>query len=1425
MNKAVPWSIKGVDFDAREAAKEAARRSGMTLGEWLNSVIADQAAESGVDVEEVDDTERLEAVASRLARMSRGGPRRIRDDYEEEMPRAPRRRPQMEARPRPAPVSAPAVIARDYDAEMLLDQAIQAFEKGSRHAAQRTTAALSRVVERLEEIEEKLEERAAPPAPAPIARGARAQLARVEEEFEAFEEPAVERSKARRFSGFGRSRAESELVAKSELLAKSEPVAKSAPPVQASAPMVRDDGVARLEARIGDLIDTLKAQQLAPQERPAPARAQAPQTPPPRPSHRLPIASRPQAAPVRATIADAVAQITRRQRELDGEPAAPPATPARAAEPSPDFGILQKDIAALSARLEDTRRDLIERDERRQSTSAERARLAAAADPGPEISMLRRQIEDLSRGFAQLASRENLTSLETAVRDLSQRVEASRQGGIGDSVLRPVEELAADIRHSLANLPTASVFQFIEAEIRSLRSRLDTMQGNALDPRAFQDLQAQTAEVRAVLSQALAQPVSLDSIERKIAGLTDRVDMLARHGGSPIDSAAVIQSIGDIRGTLDAALGNGVLAQLGARMDALVQRFEAAALAPPAVERLSERIDVLGRKIDDAVSQSGASDQLDRLTQSIETVRRSIDVRPDLTPSKFDTRALEKMMRDLAEKLERPPVGRADTSKLESIVSTIAEKLEEAPSADMRHIASLQKEISRLADQIERVAPAVDAQRLEDMVADLSGKLVGAGAPASDLRLAEALSAQIADLGARVDASQTLHDRTLADDLRAEMAHLAERIEAGQMQVNPRAIETIGEQIAMLSDRLQVSDQSARVLASLETAVSDLFSRIDDMRDATLGAAESAARVAAREAVREVLDVQPGSSGVSSEALTRELLDLRSIQDAADRRNHSTLTAVHETLEKIVDRLAVIEDDFSEVRPEPLPAKQPAAAPKTERLAAARVEAEAPAIAVRPPEPRSRVAAPSVDDLIEPGSGAPSSRRAPEAQAPAEAAEGSKQASFIAAARSAMTRTKSGKGDKAPAASRDAKAEASAPKVDALAEAREQARAAHLAALGDVASDESAKANDNLEGGTALGRVRSYINGHRRVVIAGLACIATILGTLQVIRIMRPQEPSSTLVEFSAPATPSPVVPQAEPVQPAPAAPEPQRQGALDASEPKVAGNFTQQPIDLNQAQRFARGDQPSDPTVTNSIGPAASAPRLTLTAAVAAGQPAAQYELATRYADGRGVSRDLQQARLLFEKAAQQNLAPAQFRLGAIFERGIGAERDLQKAHDFYLRAANQGNIRAMHNLAVLSAEGVDGKPDYATAASWFQKAAEYGVRDSQYNLAILMARGLGAEQNLKSSWMWFSLAAAQGDADAEKKRDEVGSRLNAKDLAAARAQYEAFRAKTPVTVANDVQAPAGGWDQASPVRTESKVEMPAPAAKAPPRGKVTSL
>lgn len=67
MNKALHWHIKGVGFDAREIAHTAARRAGVPVGEWLNSVIADKARDLGVSAEDFSEDERLDALVARLA--------------------------------------------------------------------------------------------------------------------------------------------------------------------------------------------------------------------------------------------------------------------------------------------------------------------------------------------------------------------------------------------------------------------------------------------------------------------------------------------------------------------------------------------------------------------------------------------------------------------------------------------------------------------------------------------------------------------------------------------------------------------------------------------------------------------------------------------------------------------------------------------------------------------------------------------------------------------------------------------------------------------------------------------------------------------------------------------------------------------------------------------------------------------------------------------------------------------------------------------------------------------------------------------------------------------------------------------------------------------------------------------------------------
>jgi localization factor PodJL len=65
MSANAPWSVKGIDAKAREVAKDLARRSGLTLGEWLNQMIL-----KGEDVGALISRERAreeEASAPRMA--------------------------------------------------------------------------------------------------------------------------------------------------------------------------------------------------------------------------------------------------------------------------------------------------------------------------------------------------------------------------------------------------------------------------------------------------------------------------------------------------------------------------------------------------------------------------------------------------------------------------------------------------------------------------------------------------------------------------------------------------------------------------------------------------------------------------------------------------------------------------------------------------------------------------------------------------------------------------------------------------------------------------------------------------------------------------------------------------------------------------------------------------------------------------------------------------------------------------------------------------------------------------------------------------------------------------------------------------------------------------------------------------------------
>jgi localization factor PodJL len=205
-------------------------------------------------------------------------------------------------------------------------------------------------------------------------------------------------------------------------------------------------------------------------------------------------------------------------------------------------------------------------------------------------------------------------------------------------------------------------------------------------------------------------------------------------------------------------------------------------------------------------------------------------------------------------------------------------------------------------------------------------------------------------------------------------------------------------------------------------------------------------------------------------------------------------------------------------------------------------------------------------------------------------------------------------------------------------------------------------------------------------------------------------------------------------------------------------------------------------------------------------GDPAAAYEVGVRFAEGKGVAANFDEAAKWLDRAARAGVVPAIFRLGTLYEKGLAVKKDIEIARRYYLQAAERGNAKAMHNLAVLDADGGGKGANYKSAAEWFRKAAERGLADSQYNLGILYARGIGVEQNLAESFKWFSLAAAQGDVDSGHKRDDIVKRLDAQSLAAATLAIQTFTAEPQPDDAINVASPPGGWDSAPSQATTAK-------------------
>jgi localization factor PodJL len=671
------------------------------------------------------------------------------------------------------------------------------------------------------------------------------------------------------------------------------------------------------------------------------------------------------------------------------------------------------------------------------------------------------------------------------------------------------------------------------------------------------------------------------------------------------------------------------------------------------------------------------------------------------------------------------------------------------------HLARLAGEMAVLA---QRRAPA-DPELLS-RIAELRDLVVANNAGADTERLAK----QIAAIGQRLEAMFAAMPRAeVLADLARRLDAVSKRLDeiaAGPGRPIP-ALDHLMREVALL--RREFATSSQRPDPALEAQVSALAGRVD-----AIGQNAGGPALARLEAQVAALAARLEQTGARPAARPERPADSPA---AAPGAESLLISALKEDLLRLQAGRAAGIPKTARYTPDRSPRAADTPTQPADGRGSARQEQAAPQRPRREIEP-----APEDHRPLEPGSGRPN-----------QGSAGARKAAFIAAARRAALAA-AAEAEPAPEAGRQRRFNPGGAAIHALRGTRGAAVAAGLVVAIALAATPFVLMRDGREG-AMLARTESAPSLAEEKIVA-LEDLP-VAGTERQIR---------NPVPAAAPqATPPPAIDLD------PGGPTENRFTLLDPGTPigptaKDASRPAAVSPDVTAATPPAGRPSHLPPHAAARLQPAPTPPEAAgperLRNAAAAGNPAALFEVAVRYAEGRGVPADAAEAAKWYRLAAERGLAIAQFRIASLYERGEGVPQNRVAAADWYRRAAEQGNVRAMHNLAVMLSEGVGGAPDFSDAARWFVRAADHGVRDSQYNLGVMFARGLGGPQDLVQSYKWFAIAAQQGDPDAGTRRDEVAKVLSPDQMAQAQAAVRAWRASEPPPEANVPPVAEDGWE-----------------------------
>ncbi len=546
MATSLPWSVKGVDPRTRDAAKAAARRAGMTLGEWLDHKLREETPSEPSPPEQLD----IAALSERLARLSQGqmdtapqqaahGHREADQPSRSEIEALIAQASQVERMTRES--SAKTVGALDSIARWI-ETAEKRMSSGERAAAERQDRATSVIAEAIKTMGDRLaefERRAAEPARS----GART-------------DPAPRLA----FSREGLAAAVTDIRTRQRMLDQDE----AAPIQPAGGP----------ESRISALRNDLR--ELSARLAPVTARTERPTAPvrmpePAREAHFNQIETmiaalgsrldrldpRDRLEPILKPLARIESEVQRLAQDRSGESfqrfeleiahlaAKVDALTARGGDRTL-LVPLQRDIAEL--------RDIL-------STSGNEARLGELSH---QVSALSHEIGRLRDSRSDGRDLQGLTAAIDDIRDamLSDRDQARGQDLEPLAALsRQIDSLASKIE---ARSPDPRSDRQIEDRIDALQARIEALaeKGPAAVTRQIEALAGRIENLAASSSlahlvadgQAVQMaPVDLRPVEEMLRNLADKIDEAGRPGADSGSFDALEQQISGLAQRLDAA--------------------------------------------------------------------------------------------------------------------------------------------------------------------------------------------------------------------------------------------------------------------------------------------------------------------------------------------------------------------------------------------------------------------------------------------------------------------------------------------------------------------------------------------------------------------------------------------------------------------------------------------------------------------------------------------------------------------------------------------------------------------------------------------------------------------------------------------------------------------------------------------------------